>query len=170
MKKYLSLMAFAMIAVFGLAFVSCDDDDEMSISNGEIEINGVKYKTTTEITMEGSWNEDGDNEGSFTVAVLNNVGGTEDVWYETFYFESDKMPKEGDDFAQMSLTQSPMDDLYESIFDDFSYVSGSAKVKSVNKSKGLMTISFNNLKTKNKKGTFTYTFNGTVSVSFNFER
>ena len=28
MKKYLSLMAFAMMAVFSLAFVSCGDDDE----------------------------------------------------------------------------------------------------------------------------------------------
>ena len=28
MKKYLSFMAFAMVAVFSLAFVSCGDDDE----------------------------------------------------------------------------------------------------------------------------------------------
>lgn len=33
MKKYLSFMAFAMMAVFSLAFVSCDDDDEDDISS-----------------------------------------------------------------------------------------------------------------------------------------
>ena len=34
MKKYFSLIAFAMLAVFSLAFVSCgDDDDELDPSN-----------------------------------------------------------------------------------------------------------------------------------------
>lgn len=37
MKKYLSFIAFAMMAVFSLAFVSCgdDDDDEPSNSNSD---------------------------------------------------------------------------------------------------------------------------------------
>ena len=43
MKKYLSFMAFAMMAVFSLAFVSCDDDDEDDISS--------------EATIVGTWEE-----------------------------------------------------------------------------------------------------------------
>ena len=30
MKKHLSFIAFAMMAVFSLAFVSCGDDDEIN--------------------------------------------------------------------------------------------------------------------------------------------
>ncbi len=34
MKKYLSLIAFAVMAVFSLAFVSCGDDDDDELNNG----------------------------------------------------------------------------------------------------------------------------------------
>ena len=37
MKKYFSFIAFAMMAVFSLAFVSCsDDDDEKTGSSSEL--------------------------------------------------------------------------------------------------------------------------------------
>ena len=36
MKKYLKFMAFAMVAVFSLAFVSCGDDDDESTSGNSV--------------------------------------------------------------------------------------------------------------------------------------
>jgi hypothetical protein len=42
MKKYMSFMAFAMLAVFSLAFVSCGDDDD-------------EDENTTEATIVGTW-------------------------------------------------------------------------------------------------------------------
>ena len=42
MKKYMSFMAFAMLAVFSLAFVSCGDDDD-------------EDENTTEATIIGTW-------------------------------------------------------------------------------------------------------------------
>jgi len=36
MKKYFSFIAFAMMAVFSLAFVSCGDDDDDDVSGGNI--------------------------------------------------------------------------------------------------------------------------------------
>ena len=39
MKKYLKFMAFAMMAVFSLAFVSCGDDDDEPNKGGDTGIN-----------------------------------------------------------------------------------------------------------------------------------
>ena len=171
-------MAFALIAVFCLTLVSCGDDDDddnggLSLTNGSIEINGVTYATTDMMTLEGSWNTDGDNKGTFCITFTNKVGNTTDVWMEQFEFTSSHMPKVGDDFAGMALTQTPLETLF---FDDYNmfmdgpfiYDSGSAKVVNINKEEDEMTIKFDNLKTIN--GNHTYTFNGTVVVDFNFYR
>ena len=70
MNKYFKFMAFAMMAVFSLAFVSCEDDDDApSMGDGKIEVNGKQYSLSP-ITNEGSWDAY-DNTGDFTVAVMN---------------------------------------------------------------------------------------------------
>ena len=177
MKKYFYLVLMALIATAPLSFVSCgsddDEDDGFSLTDGSIEINGVTYATTDLMSLEGNWNKDGDNKGTFCITFTNKVGNTIDVWMEQFEFTSSHMPKVGDDFADMSLKQTPLESLF---FDDynmfmdgpFTYYSGSAKVVNINMEKDHMTIKFDNLKTVN--GNRTYTFNGIVVVNFNFYR
>lgn len=184
MKKtfFLSVLALFM-GFFSLSLISCGGDDEDDLSNvpnnsdwsgGDIEINGVKYKTTLAVVFEGSINPIGFGErGMFSVTVLNKVGNTTDCWYEVFTFSQSRMPKEGDDFADMSLALTPFDELngIKSIIDlneAFEYVSGSAQVVKMDKGHDKMTVRFDKLKMSN--GDFNYTFNGTVTVDFNFYR
>ena len=67
MKKYLSFMAFAMMAVFSLAFVSCGDEDEDEI--------------TPEATIVGTWEV---TENNFSTTIKEIAG-----------FEIDEIEVEG---------------------------------------------------------------------------
>lgn len=56
----------------------------------------------------------------------------------------------------------------DACYTTLTYKSGSAKVVSIDKSKDDMTITFDNLKMAG--GEYSYTFNGTATVYFNFAR
>lgn len=161
MNKYIKFMAFAMMAVFSLAFVSCEDDDDApSMGDGKIEVNGKQYSLSP-ITNEGSW-DSYDNTGDFTVAVMN----ADDVDYYEFEFESSEEPKVGDDFANMNLTLMPLVAAPDVDIEEYSYSGGSAKITSTNESEDEMTVKFSNLKMK--CGSNTFTFNGTATLMFDF--
>lgn len=66
MKKYMSFMAFAMLAVFSLAFVSCGDDDD------EDEI-------TAEATVVGAWEV---TENNFQLKIKEVFGMNIEDWEE----------------------------------------------------------------------------------------
>lgn len=66
MKKYMSFMAFAMLAVFSLAFVSCGDDDD------EDEI-------TAEATVVGTWEV---TENNFQLKIKEVFGMNIEDWEE----------------------------------------------------------------------------------------
>ena len=75
--------------------------------------------------------------------------------------------KSGDDFSKKSLELMAQDES-DACYTTLTYKSGSAKVVSIDKSKDDMTIKFDNLKMAG--GEYSYTFNGTVTVDFNFAR
>ena len=66
MKKYMIFMAFAMLAVFSLAFVSCGDDDD------EDEI-------TAEATVVGTWEV---TENNFQLKIKEVFGMNIEDWEE----------------------------------------------------------------------------------------
>lgn len=171
MKKYLSFIAFAMLSVFCLVFSSCSaDDDELDpqeSSSSSIQINGKTYRMSRDVTMEGYWDEE-DEEGTFTVSVEKKVGSSIDIHYWTFTYSDVAQPKVGDDFAKKDLYLDPDDpEVYGEYF-TCTHESGSAKVVSIDKNKGIITIQFNNLKMVGEG--HSYTFNGTVPVDFNYGR
>lgn len=173
MKKCLSFMAFAIMAVFSLAFVSCsndDDDNDNNVSSGKtIEINGKNYEINPYMEWEGGWNEEGDNKGQFVVSVLSDpVHNTQDVWAYFFEYTAAGLPKEGDDFAKMSLTLNPMDDNAGNVWEDLTYNSGSAQVIKTNKDKDYITVKFDKLTMSG--GGYNYVFDGTVDIVYNFYR
>ncbi len=178
MKKFLSYIAFAMMAVFSLAFVSCSDDDDDNSdsqkSEKTIEINGKQYEITSIIEWEGSWNEQGDNKGLFYVSVYNQVHNTKDVWAYQFEYTATRLPEIGDDFAKMSLTLFPADGHTTGIvYGDFTYQSGAAQVININKEKDYITVKFDKLTMSgidDDGKNCTYVFNGTADISFNFYR
>lgn len=160
-----------VLCAVSFTFISCsNDDDNQNGNNGNIEINGVSYPLSNLITMEGSWNEDGDNKGTFTVTVLDKANDTSyDVLYYSFNFISSEQVKEGDSFST-TLTLEPLDGgdgendfLWNG---PFNYVSGTAKVIKTDKAKGILAIQFENLTMKGKETS--YTFKGTAEVSYRF--
>ena len=167
MKKYLYLLFITFFGFMPFVLASCgDDDDNQNGNNGNIEINGVSYPLSNLITMEGSWNEDGDNKGTFTVTVLDKAN---DALYYSFSFISSEQVKEGDSFST-TLTLEPLDgDDGENDFlwnGPFNYVSGTAKVIKTDKAKSILVIQFDNLTMKGKETS--YTFKGTAEVSYRF--
>lgn len=56
----------------------------------------------------------------------------------------------------------------DAFYTTLTYKSGSAKIVSIDKSKNDMTIKFDNLKMAGSE--YSYTFNGTATVDFNFAR
>lgn len=164
MKKYLYLIMVALLATLPFALTSCggDDDDEGSSSSSYIQINGVSYEIDPYITMEGYF-DTSENEGTFTVSVFEQVGSSKDCIYYIFNYTDTKQPAVGDEFSTKSLTLESVEDL-----STLSYKSGSAKVVAVDKDKGIIKIKFDNLKMANSK--YSYTFNGTAPVDFNYGR
>lgn len=164
LKKYFYMVMVALFAALPFALTSCgdDDDDEGSSSAKYIQINGKSYEIDPYITMEGYLDEN-ENEGTFTVSVFEQVGSTKDCIYYTFYYTDTKRPAVGDDFSKKSLKLESVEDL-----STLSYKSGSAKVVSVDKEKGIINIKFDNLKMENSE--YSYTFKGTAPVDFNYGR
>ncbi|MCM1220719.1 MAG: hypothetical protein NC301_02855 [Bacteroides sp.] len=164
MKKYLHLLFVALFATMSFALTSCgddDDDDEPNdpTTNSTLTINGVKYKANPIMSWDGSWDE-----GTFTVSVLdkdNNACG-----YTFDFTPSGATVKEGDNFANMSLTMTVMD-VSDASMSTLNYVEGSVIAKSFGKN--TMTVEFKNLKMSGSiimGGTASYTFNGTATVDF----
>lgn len=154
----------AMFAAMSFTLTACGDDNEPDDPNkggSNFTINGVSVQTTTEFTMAGEWDSD-NNEGTFTVAV-NDKG---DIWYYKFSYINNSLPKVGDNFASMNLTLEPLDDSDVPLGMNLAYSEGSAIVKSIDKSKEIMTIEFKSLKMA--KNGYTYTFNGAINVDFEF--
>ena len=165
MSKYIKFMAFAMMAVFSLVFVSCsdDDDDEPSASGSQIEINGVKHYVGGEgAYFLGAWVSD--------VCAINmhvNDGRPDNAYL--FMYRTNHAPKVGDDLSQMDeFTVTPYNfyDKYEEV--ELTFSSGSAKITAINTSvdDGSVTIKFDNLKMVS--GSLSLTFNGTAVIPFNF--
>ena len=88
------------------------------------------------------------------------------VGFINSHTDSEK-PKVGDDFSKKSLELWAQDES-DACYTTLTYKSGSAKVVSIDKSKDDMTIKFDNLKMAG--GEYSYTFNGTATVDFNFAR
>ena len=166
MKKYLYFLFVALFATMSFALTSCgDDDDEPNdpTTKSSLTINGVKYKANPVMSWDGSWNENGDNAGTFTVSVLDNDNNACGYMFD---FISSTQPKVGDDFATIDLTMTVMD-VSDASMSTLDYKSGSAKVKSFGKN--TMTVEFSNLKMEGSTymgGEATYTFNGTATVNF----
>lgn len=180
MRKQFDFLMMAMIALMPLFFTSCgdddDDDDSLSQKNEVINVNGKDYETTFFMTQEGFFNPN-NNEGEFSITYFTKEGSTKTVYFFTFSFNSESQPQIGDDFAQkdlrLSVAFSHFFDEFdvsqdEDPWDEIACTGGSAKIVGIDKSKEKMTIKFNNLKMG--RGKHSYTFNGTVSVDYNFAR
>lgn len=173
MNKYIKFMAFAMIAVFSLAFVSCGDDDDdepTSASGSQIEINGVKhYVGGAGIYFIGAFTTYTSTSGIGICAINMHVNdGRTDNSY-TFMYRTDHEPKVGDELSQMDdFTVTPCNfyDEYENV--TLAYSSGTAKITAINTSvdDGSVTIKFDHLKMVS--GSKSITYNGTAVIPFNF--
>lgn len=170
MKIFSCLIAYAMMAVFSLSLLSCGGDDEESNvstpSDESIQINGRTYPINPYIFQEGYWDKE-DNEGTFTVSVLEKVGSSHDCLYYVFKYTDAKQPIIGDNFAEKNLFLEAQDGS-DAIFETLGCENGFAKVVSIDKERGMITIYFRNLKMTG--GKYSYTFNGTVTVHFNYGR
>ena len=157
----------ALLALMPLALISCgDDDDDNNSPSKTIQINGKSYELDPYVVSEGSFDAE-DGTGEFAVGVFNQVGNTKDAWFYQFSYTDTDEPKVGDDFSKKSLELMAQDES-DACLTTLTYKSGSAKVVSIDKSKDDMTIKFDNLKMAG--GEYSYTFNGTATVDFNFSR
>lgn len=171
MNKYMKFMAFAMMAVFSLAFVSCrdDDDDELGIFKyGIININGKDYACygyDMIATDESSW-RDG------TLSIWIPLGELADAKKGEFDYDyligidcfGGNKPSVGTNLADYP-------EIYVSIMLDESsgtdYESGSAVVKSV-KDDDYITIEFKNFKC-GESSAQSFTVNGTVKLLYDVD-
>ena len=170
MKKYLFLLIAMLMSVSAFTLVGCssddDDDNDNPSSSNTIQINGKSYELDTYVVQEGSFDAEA-GKGEFTVGAFNQVGNTKDCWFYQFSYTDSTEPKVGDDFSKKSLELMAQDES-NACYTTLTYKSGSAKVISIDKSKDDMTIKFDNLKMAG--GEYSYTFNGTATVDFNFAR
>ena len=170
MKKYLFLLIAMLMSVSAFTLVGCssddDDDNDNPSSSNTIQINGKSYELDTYVVQEGNFDAEA-GKGEFTVGVFNQVGNTKDCWFYQFSYTDSTKPKVGDDFSKKALELMAQDDS-DAWYTTLTYKSGSAKVVSIDKSKDDMTIKFDNLKMAG--GEYSYTFNGTATVDFNFAR
>ena len=159
MKKHFKFLMLALLTLMPFALSSCggnDDSDNNPPSSNTIQINGKSFEIDAK-----------DGKGEFTVSVFNQVGNTKDCWFYQFSYTDSSEPKVGDDFSKKSLELMAQDES-DACYTTLTYKSGSAKVVSIDKSKDDMTIKFDNLKMVG--GEYSYTFNGTATVDFNFAR
>ena len=172
MNKYIKFMAFAMMAVFSLALVSCggnDDDGPTNYKYGQININGKDYACygyDMPFTYESLW----EDEFLLITLPIDNLADAQKGEYELSSrididcFGGSK-PSVGTNLADYPQIETVIVDEGVSA----AYESGSAIVKSV-KEDDYITIEFKNFKCKAKaNSTQSYTFNGTVKLSYNVE-
>ena len=169
MKKYLNFMALAMLAVFSLTFVSCssDDDSDSSLGKKKIEINGKTY-SIFDFQFMGVWLDLSDpnyNTMIFEIPVMNG----DRVENHVFDCQTATMPVVGDDLADVGELTVDIGNVANSDVNDqiFTYSSGSAKIVSTNKKDDEIVVQFNHLKMVYKS--YSYTYNGTVAIPFNFD-
>lgn len=171
-------MAFAMVAVFSLAFVSCGDDDEddnPSTSGYKIEINGKLYEINPNQFFGVVWNkipvgcviqfDTGKNMYSddgevytfgFVACDQENNYDEPKVGMDITKLGRRIMTDDEDIWGKLSLTDD--DDI------ECDYISGSLIVTEIDKKKETITLKFSNLKMG--KGKTSYTFNGTLKLPF----
>lgn len=171
MKKYLRFMAFAMMTVLSLAFISCssdDDDDSTSFKFGQININGKDYACYgygMPITYISSWED-----GTLSISLpLGELADAKKGEYDYDYMigiecNGGNKPSAGTDLADYSEI-----DITIILNDGGSavYESGSAVVKSI-KDDDCITIEFKNFKCKTSSSQ-SYTFNGTVKLDYDVD-
>lgn len=177
MKKFLSLFAFAMIAVFSLSLVSCGDDDEGEnneysrygqINYGQININGKDYACygyDCMITCCSTWED-----GTLTISLpLGELADAKKGEYDFDYMVSIACYEGNKPMLGTNLANYP-EKYLTVILDEASsadYESGSAIVKSV-KDDDYITIEFKNFKCK-ASNLQSYTFNGTVKLDYDVD-
>ena len=165
-KQFRFLMALLALMMPLVFFTGCssDDDGDSPSAGKTIQINGKTYELNPYIVQEGSFDSE-DGTGEFSVGVFNKVGNSKDDWYYQFSYTDSSEPKVGDDFSKKSLELMAQDES-DACYTTLTYKSGSAKIVSIDKSNDDMTIKFDNLKMAG--GEYSYTFNGTATVDFNF--
>lgn len=171
MKKYLSFMAFAMMTVLSLAFISCssdDDDESTSFKFGQININGKDYACYgygMPITYISSWED-----GTLSISLpLGELADAKKGEYDYDYMigiecNGGNKPSAGTDLANYSEINVTI------ILNEVGsvvYESGSAVVKSI-KDDDYITIEFKNFKCKTSSSQ-SYTFNGTVKLDYDVD-
>lgn len=167
MKKYIYNLMVMLFSISFIALVSCNDDNPLEEGN-KIEINGVSYNLSM-VGFMGSWNE-GTSKGEFSVAVDNVINGVTYVDYYNFSFKSVSGPKVGNDFAQMDLALTPLNDKEDGsigdLQDSFIYTSGKAIVTNTNPSESEIGIKFEQLKMSHDGKD--YIFNGYTTLMFEY--
>ncbi len=171
MDLYMKFMAFAMMAVFSLAFVSCrdDDDDELGIFKyGIININGKDYACygyDMIATNESSWRD-----GTLSILIpLGELADAKKGEYDYDYMigiecNGGNKPSVGTDLANYSEINVTiiLNEVGSAV-----YESGSAVVKSI-KDDDYITIEFKNFKCKTSSSQ-SYTFNGNVKLDYDVD-
>ncbi len=165
MKKYLSLIAIAVMAVFSLTFVSCgDDDEEPSFGFDQIEINGTKQELFSTLF---SWEDMtsilgldlDDNYAVFGFGLMNGDG-------YILSCQCPYEPKKGDVISNMKNFVVEPDITGQKKGIKYPYVSGTAKIVDTNVSKEELTLKLENVKFE--KDGKSYTFNGQITSRFSF--
>lgn len=147
MNKYIKFMAFAMMAVFSLAFASCGDDDEdnnVDIKNGKVSVAYAGAVTenysVVQATFESLYQrvEGTTKIDSFDGATFEVTFSDGDSYYTYWQFQTKDEIKKG---ANLSIDGVFFGDDTARYTDD---TEGEAIVKTVSSNK--ITLSFKNFK------------------------
>ena len=166
MKKYLNFMAFVMMTVFSLAFVSCGDDElNLKQDYDVLQINGKSYACygyRSIITFISDW--DVSTHSGTLILPCGKLSDAQKGEYDYDYMYSINMEgsqdlKKGNKIENFSIEFEAMDDDY--VGGGLLYAGGSATITDKKKDT-YVTVNFNNLKFSN--GTKSYTLNGTVQL------
>ena len=161
MKKYLYFFIVAIFATMSVALTACGSDDEPedgTANNSTIVVNGKSYKVFPSSDL---WGMSGWRESSKGGNLYLQLEDENNTMFE-FWYNSNTMPGNGDDFSKMGLTMS-----YDRIGqDDYQYISGTAKISDTSGSgkDRYITINFDNLTMSD--GNQTFTFKGNVKLRF----
>ncbi len=169
MKKFLNRAFIALFAISGLAFTSCDDDDDSNNPNeiayyGDdyVRINGNLLTINEREPVRGSYDATSGT-GWFAVPVVTLENGSIKKTTYKFSFTSPEQLKRGDDLTKLNLTMQPEGSSEAAL----PYVSGSAVVVDVDYDHN--DPDFEVLFTNLKMGTdASYTFDGKVDIEYTF--
>ena len=168
MKSYMKFMAFAMMAVFSLTFVSCSDDDDEPNSKqlyDVLQINGVNYACygyRCPVTYTTDWDL---STHSGTISLpCGRLADAQQGEYDFDYMYSINLNgsqdlKKGSKLEDFSPEFTAVDDDY--VGGSLAYISGSATITD-KKNDTYITVKFENFQFSN--GTETYTLNGSVQL------